>query len=132
MHPLLIFGAGGHAKSVIAAAKSAGKAPDFIADDSAAAEGFMGVPILPVAEIRTLRSPFRFVVCIGDNSVRREKFEWLRSLGGEPETIIHAHASISEENVIGPGSVFFNLAATGPYFAVGETSIVNGGAVVVH
>jgi len=132
MKPFLIFGAGGHAKAVIEAARASNNAPDLIADDDPRASSFLGVPVLAANDIDKLPNGFRFVVAIGNCATRKEKFQWLCDLGGEPETIIHPRACVSSLSQIGAGTVIFPMATIDPCVSIGENSIINIGAVVGH
>jgi len=131
MKPLLIFGAGGHGRAVIGAAIESGLKPDLISDDHSDAKSMLGFPLLSSDDVRSLGA-FRFVVAIGTSSIRRAKFDWLVSLGGEPETIIHPRASVSPFACVGKGSVIFSLAHLDPCVEVGENCILNVAAHIGH
>src|SRR4051794_21650220 len=123
--PLIVFGAGGHAKVVIDAARAAGREPELVVDDTPPAETFEGILVLGTKEERwkQLKS-FRFVVAIGNNRVRQKVFEELRSRGGIPETIIHPTACVARTAPIGAGTVVFAGAIVNPGAEIGENCIL--------
>lgn len=132
MKPLLIFGAGGHAVVVISAANAAKDPPDLVIDDDPKSAKVMGIPLLCASELANFEKPFRFVVAIGDPVIRRNKTDWLISLGGEPISVIHPRANVSEQVSIGPGSVLFPLSHCDPCVSLGIGTILNAGALVGH
>lgn len=132
MKPLLVFGAGGQAKSVIATIHATGRSLDLVSVDGRHDSTFLGVPVIPASKVHALRGGFRFIVAIGDCATRRAKFDWLLSLGGEPETLIHPRANVSEFVEIGRGSVVFSMAHIDPCVSIGENCIVNIGAMIGH
>lgn len=133
MNPLLIYGAGGHAKCVIETALACGQKVGAILDDHPHAETVLGVPVLRTdsfapADLRY----YRFIIAIGDCSIRCEKFDWLCNLGATPETLIHPRANVSSSANIGRGSVLFALSHLDPCVTVGDNCIVNVGALIGH
>lgn len=132
MKPLLIFGAGGHAKAVIATALASGVLPDLVAADGSREKSFLGIPFLPAEDVAHIEGGFRFIVAIGNSSIRRQRFDWLLSVGGEPLTLVHPRASVSEYVEIGRGSVIFALAHIDPCVSIGENCILNAGAMIGH
>jgi sugar O-acyltransferase (sialic acid O-acetyltransferase NeuD family) len=133
MKPLIIFGAGGHAKEVIEAARASGMAVSAALDDHPTSDAILGVPIIRSSEIaREDLRLYRFVVAIGNCAVRREKFEALRDAGATPETVIHPRAYVSVSATIGRGAVILAMATVQASVAVGENSIVNVAALIGH
>ncbi len=129
--PFYIFGAGGHAKCVVDAARLMGIAPDAAMVDDPSARSVLGVPIFTPADL--LRgTPFLFTVAIGDCAVRRARFETLLGAGGVPQTVIHPRAFVSSCARVGEGSVVFANAALDPDVTVGANCILNLGCVVGH
>jgi sugar O-acyltransferase (sialic acid O-acetyltransferase NeuD family) len=129
--PFYIFGAGGHGKCVIEAARAAGNPPDAVIDDSPHVSELLGVPAIRPQDV-DFKSGFRFVIAIGDCGTRREKFEMLRRFGGEPKTVIHPRAYVSESAQIGVGSVVLAQSSIDPSVIIGENVLVNLGAVIGH
>lgn len=130
---IVLYGAGGHARVVLAAARSA-KAPvkAIYADDIASAEAFAvksGLSALPYFE---LREDGRSVhIAIGENKVRRvvaEKRSELTWCG----PIVHPTAIFSGDVELGAGSFVGAGAIVQPGARIGRHVIVNTGAIVEH
>ncbi len=73
-----------------------------------------------------------FIVAIGDNRVRKEKYEHCLSRGWNPATIIHPSAVIAQDVSLGQGTVVFAGAVINPGVTIGVNSIINTGATVDH
>lgn len=131
MNPLLIFGAGGQAKCIANAAIQGGESPFAFLDDNPKSATLFGLPVL-FTETFSPPTQFRFIVAVGNPVFRREKFDWLKRLGGEPATIIHPDASVSLLSEIGPGTIVFANAMLDPCVSIGENCIVNCGAMIGH
>lgn len=131
--PLVVFGAGGHAKVVIDAARAAGRQPEIILDNAAADPIFEGIPLLAPNEDTWKQLPrFRFLVAIGNNASREKLFAELRSRGGAPETIIHPFSCVARSARIGIGTVVLAGAIVNPGAEIGENCILNTGCRIDH
>jgi sugar O-acyltransferase (sialic acid O-acetyltransferase NeuD family) len=132
--PLLIFfGAGGHARVAIEAARAAGLKPDVVVDDKPIAAELLGVPVAAASSVKWQNwAGFRFVATIGNNSTRAKLFEDLKRRGGTPETILHPFSSISPSAKIGAGTVVFSGVVVNAGSVIGENCILNTGCSVDH
>jgi UDP-perosamine 4-acetyltransferase len=126
---MIILGAGGHAKVVIAAAHAAGMNIDGIYDDSPEKQGadIFGVPIL--GPISSAPTDAEAVIAIGSNAVRAEL---ANRLNLNWTTIIHPTAWVHESVEIGPGTVIFAGAVIQPDAKIGRHAIINTCASVDH
>lgn len=126
--PLILLGASGHAKVVIAALREAGRDVSACYDDDQALWGkqILGVPIAPGAEAPT-GAPA--VIAIGNNAVRKKLAE---TLDLDWQTVVHPRAWVHESVTLGEGTVVFAGAVIQPDTAIGRHSIVNTGASVDH
>lgn len=130
--PIVLIGAGGHAKVVVdALLKSGRQRAEIILLDQA--EVRIGTTILGITVERY--APERvsgrsFHVCIGNNDVRMRFFDELS--GGRPLTVIHPSASLAEQSRIEAGSFVAAQSVVGPDATIGQGCIVNHGAVVDH
>lgn len=130
--PLVVLGASGHAKVVVATARAAGRQVVAAFDDDPAKLGgdVLGVPIVgPLAAARELREA-EAVFGIGDNAVRRAKEIELAGL--EFSAVVHPHAWVAREVLLGAGCVIFAGAIVQPDSAIGRQAIVNTAASVDH
>lgn len=126
---LVILGAGGHAKVVIATAHAAGYEVVGAYDDgSRQGEFVLGVPILGSTE-EALASGYPAILGIGNNKARHRlsselSCEWL--------TLVHPAATVHESVTLGAGTVVFAGVVVQPETIVGEHVILNTGCSVDH
>lgn len=132
---LLIWGAGGHGRVVLDIARSMG---DF--GHIAFFDNRIGLPA-QLAGLDVLSGDLcgvwqlgfdMFIVAIGPNMVRAERFREALEAGLEPATCIHSTAWISPGAVIGRGTVVMPRVVIQTDSRVGEDCIVNTGAIVEH
>jgi sugar O-acyltransferase (sialic acid O-acetyltransferase NeuD family) len=129
--PLIIVGAGGHAKVVIATARAAGLAVQAVVDDAPARWGatLLGVPVHGPSG-PALDDPGALVVlAIGNNAARRRRAAGARCRFA---TVIHPAAVVDASVRLGAGSVVFAGAVIQPDAALGGHAIVNTGASIDH
>ncbi len=128
---VVVLGAGGHAKVVIATLQAAGMSVEAILDDEPAKWGrhISGIRITgPIASADG--APCRAaVIAIGDNSLRRRiaggiRLPWI--------SVVHPAATVHPSVRIGPGTVVCAGAVIQPDTVIGEHVIVNTSAAVDH
>ena len=73
-----------------------------------------------------------FIIAIGDNTVRMEKFRLFKNYGFTPATIIHPSAVISSYATIGEGVVVFANCVVNSYATIGNACILNTSCIVEH
>jgi sugar O-acyltransferase (sialic acid O-acetyltransferase NeuD family) len=132
--PLLLLGAGGHAKVVADAALCANPARALgVRDDNAARQGS---PLLAGLLISGGTADVQLGdvchVAIGDNAVRRRLTVALLARGAALASVLHPAACVSVYAEIGEGSFVAAQAVVGPAAAVGRGVILNHGAIVDH
>lgn len=134
--PLLVLGAGGHAKVVIDAALRAGRTVVGILDDDPNKQGRSFVGVSVVGSMNDLHAfaaeAAEFVVAVGDNDLRKRLH--MRSIEARlsPSSVVHPLACVAESAVIGSGSVLFAGAIVNPDARIGRGVIVNTGASIDH
>ena len=126
--PVVVIGAGGHAKVVIAALRAAGRQVVGCAvRDAADARGAMlGVPLIHEG---ALPADVELVLGVGDNRLRERL---AAKLPGPWTTCVHPAATVAEGVVIGAGTVVCAGAVVQPGARIGAHSIVNTCASVDH
>ena len=132
--PVILVGAGGHAKVVLDALSRAEPAIQVIvADQSPARAGsrILGHAVDAPFDLSTVRGK-RFHVAIGANAVRERITRELIEAGGEPLTIVHPQASVSPHAHLGAGVFVAAQAVVAPDARVGAGTIINHGAIVDH
>lgn len=132
MSGVLVVGAGGHAKSILAALETAAVPIEGLLDDDPARLGttVIGYPILgPTASLAERGRDA--VMAIGDNRTRNrlvavwgERVRWL--------TVVHPTAVVHKSACLGPGSVVLAGAIVQPDAKIGAHAIINTSATVDH
>lgn len=129
---VVVVGAGGHGKVVVATLQAAGGRVAELWDDDPERWGaeVLGVPVHgPIAE-RAAESPGRpAVLALGDNRTRRRfatelPLSWIAAI--HPDAVVHPSVSP------GVGTVVFAGAVIQPDAVLGRHVIVNTGASVDH
>lgn len=126
---LTLFGAGGHAKVVIAAARAMGLKVTRILDDRSEAQGteIMGVPVTGIMSEYQFGAAF---IGIGSNQVRKRldlaypNAEWV--------SIVHPAAYIDPTVTLAPGVLVCAGAVIQPETILGRHVIVNTSASIDH
>lgn len=141
MERVFFVGASGHAKTVLAAARSEGRydVAAVVDDGRKSGESFEGIPILGPLNAESLSILQRdeilhAVVCIGDNFARKTVAERLVALWPQVQfaTITHSSASVAPDTIIGAGSVVMPGAIIQPGAVVGAHCILNTKSSLDH
>lgn len=129
---VLVLGAGGHAKSVVAVLLASGVPVAGVLVDSPDEWGqkIQGVTILgPLSELS--RHPdHSAVIAIGDNAARRAVAEQFTETRWA--SVLYPQAYINPTAVIGAGTVVFPGAIIGADVVLGKHVIVSGNTTVGH
>lgn len=131
MEPVIIIGAGGHAKVVIATARAAGWTVVRVVDDDRARWGaeVLGVPVGgAIADVLEAAAVLA-IIAIGDNAAR---YRLAQRAQCRFATVIHPSAIVDETVRLGAGSVVFAQAVIQPDAQLGEHVIVNTAASIDH
>ncbi len=130
MGPLVILGAGGHAKVVASAARAAGFQVLGFRDDNPQSHGqcVFGLPILGGIKEFLGQPDAPAVIGIGKNSIRQ------RLSTGEVDwkTVVHPAAWVDPSVALGAGTVVFAGAVINPDCRVGSHVVVNTGCSIDH
>lgn len=127
---IVIVGAGGHAKVVIATVEAAGGRVVGAYDDRRELWGkeLLGVPVLgPVDHQKLEGAPA--IVAIGGNRARKEV---VSKLSAQWLTVVHPNAVVHASADLGAGTVVFAGSIVQPDTKIGAHGIVNTGASVDH
>lgn len=134
---LILVGGGGHCRSVIEAAESAGMTirgildlPQFIGSEVS------GYPVLGCDDdIPKYVGDCDFVITLGaiENEGPRQRLHNLvKEAGGNLAKVIASTSFVSPRAVIGAGTVVLHQAVVNSNAKVGESVIINTGAIVEH
>ncbi len=137
---IIIYGGGGHGKSLLDLARSLGtyRVVGFLDDGVPAGEEILGVPVLgggdllPELYAKGVRQAINAVGGIGNVAVRVKVFQRIADAGFICPAVVHPTAFIESNAVLSPGVQVFPLAYVGSDVQVGYGSIVNTGAIVSH
>jgi sugar O-acyltransferase (sialic acid O-acetyltransferase NeuD family) len=137
--PIVGVGAGGHAKSVLEAIRSAGRfeVTALVDDDPARAGGqLLGATVVGPDALERLREgvahAFAGIGGVGNSSARRQVFERLLAAGFELPAIVHASAVVSPWARLGRGAQVLAGAIVNAEAEIGDDVIVNTGVIVEH
>ena len=127
---VMVIGGSGHAKVIIDAILSSGDQVIGILDDGIpVGSQILGIPVLGVIADYIHYPNCRYIIAIGNNSVRRRIAE---ALPVQWHTVIHPTAFVSRFARIGAGSAIMPHAAVNACANIGRHCIINTGAIVEH
>lgn len=137
MKPLILIGGGGHCKSVIEAAESAGFQIKGILDkpEELGKEVLSTQVIGTDDEIPNFVDKAEFVITIGfikDPSIRIKLFNRVKESGGKLATIVASTAHVSKYATIGEGTVVMHHAFVNAGAKVGNNVILNTFSNIEH
>ena len=137
MKPLILVGGGGHCKSVIDVAESAGYNILGILDKQEfVGTAVLGYPILGTDdEIPKYADKVDFVVTSGqikNTGIRRKIESIIEKAGGHFATVIAEDAYVSEHAVIGDGTVVLHKAVVNAGAEIGKNCIINTMVNIEH
>lgn len=137
--PVIIIGAGGHAKVLSALLDAAGVEIVGLtdADPSRHSTHVMGHPVLGGDDIIARHAPGTVELVIGVGStrpatVRREIYEGFHARGYTFRTCVHPYAWVSPDAVLSAGVQVMAAAAIQPGCRIGANTIINTRASVDH
>jgi acetyltransferase EpsM len=137
---MVIFGAGGHGRSLAALLQKMGGFDllGFIDDGVPAGTEALGLPVLgsrddlaSLAE-NGVRLAINGVGGIGDLATRLEVFDLLQQAGFHSPTVIHPTAFLEDTAVLADGVQVFPFAYVGTNISTGFGCIINTGVIVSH
>ncbi|MBI2172009.1 MAG: acetyltransferase [Chloroflexi bacterium] len=135
LRPVIVYGAGGHAKVVIDILEVAGQHTILgLIDDDPYKIGtfFCGYKVL--GDMRTLQDwqadPPAIILAIGDNHIRSRLAGRLTRFPFT--TAVHPTATVARKVSVGEGTVMMAHAVINPGAVIGNHVIVNTGAIVDH
>ncbi len=133
---VLLYGAGGHARSIRAVLRHLpGMRPVAVLDDAPSGGDFMDLPLLPADRLLAGALDCRRVIlAIGDNRARRDVHDRLRAARPDLEfpAVVAASAIVDPTAQLGAGTVVFERAIVNACADVGAGCIVNTASVVEH
>lgn len=140
LQPLIIYGGGGHAKSVIDLIHAEGKwsITGIVDDRLDTGSAILGVPVLGGASIlpslreRGIQHAVNAVGGIGDPASRVAVFERLRSMGFILPAMVHPHAFIEPSARLADGCHLLYGVYVGSDSHIGFGCLLNSGVILSH
>lgn len=137
--PIIILGAGGHAKVMIDALLASSAVIAGVVDPDLTLTGtnILGVPVLGGDDVVNKFPPSQVQLVNGLGSVglpvkRQQLFERFKGLGYNFATVVHPSAVVASDVVLGEGAQVMAGAVIQPGCRIGLNSIVNTRASVDH
>ena len=130
---IVVIGAGGHGKVVLDAIFAAGShVVAGIVDDNHQLAGMRLFDLPIVNSIEELNDVEGCIIAIGDNMIRREKYDLYLQAGYAPVTVIHPSAVISPWAEIGKGTVVMANAVINPDASIGDNAVLYTSCTIDH
>jgi len=134
--PLVILGAGGHAKVVADIALRAGFKLIGFLDDNTEQAPLPGYRVLGdmawVQELLDENQDLRLIIAVGDNFTRKELAKGLQNWNTRFATVVHPSAVVSPYAAIGAGTVVMPHVTVNAGTRVGDHVILNTACSVDH
>lgn len=129
---IIIFGCGGHARSIINTIREIDERIDILLVDKNAGSDEVILGCKTRREY-DLEEDDRYIIAIGENTGRREIFDCLQEKYNERcISVISPYAHIGIDAAIGCGTFVAAKAYIGPQARVGNNTIINTGSIVEH
>ena len=131
---VFIFGAGGHAKSVINVARALGRHVIACVDDLKNGTSVYGTPVISLKKLIKNYNGEELCIAVGDNFQREKISKYLCCQINDVKfaTLAHPTSCIAEKSSLGVGTVVMPLASIGPDSKIGKHVIINSSANVDH
>lgn len=132
MSRIIVFGCGGHARSIVDVIRETCREIEIILVDDGAKddEMILGCKVLKRCEPQ---NEDKYIVAIGDNVQRAKVYQTLQKMTrGLPAAVVSKYAHIGMESVIGQGTFVAAGTHIGPQACVGDNSIINTGSIIEH
>lgn len=129
---LVVFGFGGHARSVADVALSAGVSELLFVDANAReGENFLGHAVVPVLP-PSLNGEWGMFPASGNGEIRAQQCARIHELGLVPVCLVSPSASLGTGATVEEGCFVGHHAHIGPMAHIGRGCIINTAAVVEH
>lgn len=133
--PVLVVGAGGHAKVVIESLRAAGFGVAGVLDADSTRRSVVGAQVIGEdADLPRLRGEglTHAIVALGDNAMRERLRAEVLAAGFTLVNAVHPAAVLSSSAVLGEGVAIMAGAVVNAETRIGDLAIINTGACVDH
>lgn len=139
MKKIILLGGGGHCKACIDVieAESKYKIIGIVDVKNKIGQKVLGYPVIGCDEdlIDLVRKCKAFLITIGqlkNSQTRKDKFDYLKSIGANFPTIISPDAVISKTATIDEGTIVMHGAILNSDSKIGKNCIINTGCLIEH
>ena len=132
MNKLIIIGASGHGKVIADIAKLNGYTDICFLDDDTSKKECDGYPVIGDASSIQKNTVCDYIVAIGNPANRKKIQTVLMNFKVNIVSLIHPNAVVSENTVIGAGTVIMAGAVINTNVKIGDACIINTCASVDH
>lgn len=134
---VLVIGAGGHAKVLLAALGRLGRTVAGFVDAKGQGTGPGGLPVLGDDDWLLAQGPERFVLVnaigsTGSTALRGRVFQRFKAAGFQFLTVADPQALVEPDCRMGEGAQILKGAMVQPGVEIGANAIVNTGAIIDH
>lgn len=130
---IAIIGAGGHGKVVLDAVLSAGdQIVAGIVDDNTELIGARLFDSPIVGSVKDLNDVDGYIVAIGNNRIRKEKYDYYLQAGYKPVTVIHPTATISPRASVGRGVAILANVVVNPDAVISDNTVLYTSCTIDH
>ena len=129
MEKIIIIGTGGHAKVIFNYLKNYNDNVVGFCDENKKKDLLYGLPVYKSIDEIKDKEKHRFIIAIGNNYIRRRI---ANTYNLNYYTFIHESALISDDVVIGEGSMIMAGTIINSGTAIGKHVIINTGAIIEH
>ena len=126
---VIIYGAGGHAKVILDILK---QYPNYISGGFFCDSNKVGLANIETNIKKAKENKHKFIIGIGDNHIRKEKYRKIKKNEFEIISLIHPNAVIAENIIIDHGTVVMAGSIVNPGCKINENSIINTRASIDH
>lgn len=132
VYRIIVFGCGGHARSVINIILNTYRIKEIVLVDEGAQEGEV-ILGCNTEQKHELSEKEAFIVAIGENKKRKNLYLKLKERQkGYCISIVAPDSCIGVDTEIGQGTLVASKAYIGPSAKVGDNTIINTGSIVEH
>lgn len=131
---IIVIGCGGHARSVVNSIIKKGYHEDILIIDKYAiiGEEILGQKVMSNYESQSHDISVFFIVAVGDNSSRKEKYYDAVNMEWIPMTVVAQTAQIGINAKLGRGDYIAENSYVGPEACIGDNTIINTGSIIEH
>ncbi|OEK01619.1 acetyltransferase [Roseivirga sp. 4D4] len=126
---MILFGASGHAKVIIDILEKQGVEVGFLVDANPEIKSLQSYRVINESEIDSYLLDQEIIISIGDNKIRKELSEQLKSEFG---WAVHPSSILGDDVTIGQGTVIMAAAVVNSSTEIGNHAIINTACSIDH